>query len=224
MSTDTDLGLPRQHRWLGRPNHSHYVPAWYEPHANQNLEVRHLGVGQGFPIHKVMQYRRWALDAEGNTLDQKEFEDLYLRYLGGFKTTATHDPRNESVPYVLAFVRMKYDRVGSLVDMDFEDDGAITKTEKYTQEGEIAPEYLLKNQEKSDKLAKIEMLADLAKEGVLTPNQFQSKAAEIIGASVAIDEFNETGDADMIAAPPRGRGRPKGSKNKPKPIDYAANP
>lgn len=222
MSTDTDLGLPRQNHWLGRPNHSHYVPAWYEPHTNPNLEVRHLGVGQGFPIHKVMSYRRWAIDAEGHTIDQREFEQQYIRYLGGFKTASTHDPRNESIPYVLAFVRAKYDRVGSIVDMDFEDDGAITKTEKYTQEGEIAPEYLLKNQEKSDKLAKIAMLAELASDGTLTPEQFQAKAAELVGASVLVGDDSDVGS--MIPAPPRGRGRPKGAKNKPKPIDYAANP
>ena len=217
----TDQMLPRAHRWLSAEYKSNYIPGWYEPHENLDLEVTHLGKGQGFPIRKVLPFRRWAIDANGATLVQNEFEKLHMNYVLGFKMAETADPRNEPVPNVLAFIRMKYDAVGSLVDMDYEDDGSVQKTEKYTQNGDVAPEFLLKTQEKSDKLAKLEMLAGLAKEGLLTPDQFQRKAAEMFDAAeVGVETI---GDPSMIAAPARRRGRPKGARNKPKP-DFAASP
>ena len=222
MSTEADLGIPRENRWLGTPNKSHYIPGWYTPHSNLELEVKHLGLPQGFKIKQTLPFRRWALDEQGNTIDQNEFNDQYVRYVMGYKIAETSDPRNEAIPNVLAFIRMKYDAVGSLVDINYNDDGRVVKEEKYTEHGEIAPEFLLKNQEQSDKLSKLSVLNDLVRDGVLTPDQFQAKAAELLGSEL---ESVSIGD-EPVGAPyaTRGRGRPKGSKNRPKAIDYHANP
>jgi hypothetical protein len=220
MSDTSGYALPREARWLGAKNRSHYIPGWYEPHTNLDLQVKHLGIPQGFQIGRVLPYRRWAVDADGNMLDQKTFEDQYMRYLGGFEVAATTDLRNESMPNVRAYVRMKLDRVGSLVDMDFEDDGAIVKTEKYTEHGEIAPEFLVKHQEQAKTLSKMEMLTQLVADGLLTPAQLAERVAQLLGPAAddapIVAQPSQSAAAASTPIVKKKRGRQKGWRMKPK--------
>ena len=205
MSNEYDL--PTRHQWLGEENRSHYIPAWYQKHENLDAEVKHFGKPQGMKIRDVFPWRRFALDAEGNTLDQHAFEQEYTRYLTGFKNPETFDPRNEPMPAVLAFVRQKRDEKGNMVDWSFHDDGAVVKQAKFTQEGQIAPEWLAKNKETGDKLLKIEQLNELLADGTIDSATFIAKTRALMGGDVPIIGTINPTTEDA----PKKTGRPKGS-------------
>ena len=169
--------MERQHQWLGAPRKSDYVPAWYTPHKELDLEVTHEGVKQGFSIKHVLPYRRWALDASGATVSQGSFHETYIRYLGAFEYPETHSLAHEYIPNVLGFVSMKRDVAGQLVHILYNDDGRVVKTGKYTQDGDVASEWLEKQRSTNDQLAKITQLADMFARGDIDAETFKRRAA-----------------------------------------------
>lgn len=179
--SDEALGILPTHRWLGKPQKSHYIPAWYRPHKDLDVPILHRGEDQQMKIRNVLPWRRWALDADGNTIAQSDFEAGYLRYMNGFTLPETHSVQAEYIPNVLPFVREKLDPNGNAVDFAYHDDHKIVKTEKFTEEGEVAKEFIAKEQKASENAAALRILMRLKQSGKLTAEQFAEEAERLFG-------------------------------------------
>ena len=63
----------------------------------------------GFKVSQVLPERRWAIRETGDIMDQRSFEDDYLRYMTGFGLPSFVDPKFEPVPCVERFVAKTLD-------------------------------------------------------------------------------------------------------------------
>lgn len=208
MSTAPDYGNvnARRHQWLGAEERSHYIPAWYEPHTHLDMEVTRYGRPLGFTIRNVLPFRRWAIDATGEILEQHVFDEKYKQYLGAFKTDQHFSELYESMPAVQSFVSQKFDGNGQLVDIFYNDDGRVEKTEKYTADGEVAPEWIARNADQADKLSKIEALTELLKDGIITKEQYTAKTTAILGVVAQVEAAKEP--LPVTAAPVKKQRKP----------------
>lgn len=169
----------RPHRWLGEERKSHYIPGWYQPHELLDREITCEGEPQGMRIRDVLPFRRWAIDSHGATIPQYDFEQKYMRYLAELTTPEKHQPALEYIPNVKVFVRAKADHNGNLVDWAYVDDGEIKKEARYTQDGEIAPEYLKAQEAKAEESGAMKALMGLMKSGKLSAEDFAEQAQAI---------------------------------------------
>ena len=109
-------------------------------------------------------------------LDQRAFEDQYKKYLAGFALPATVDINAEAIPRVERYVGVKIDPIAAerLVEMDYDPfkKSPVVPEAKYNQDGEISVHYLKEQQEKTDKLVRMEQLSGLLKQGIVTQEQY----------------------------------------------------
>lgn len=195
-----------QHRWLGEEKKSHYIPGWYSPHKDLELDVRHAGEPQGMKIRNVLPFRRWALTANGETLNQGDFEREYLRYLSGFGIAEGGQYHNEAIPNVKVFVRAKYDHVGGLIDFASNDTGEVLKPQKFTQDGDIAPEFLARQEERAEESGGMRVLAKLMASGAISTEEFAAQATKLLGNDIPV----VVAKTDLPAPPQKKIGRPRG--------------
>jgi len=178
MTQQTDpLGLPRQHTYI--PERGTYVPSWCpwdSKHWPTHVEVSYEKKMLGYKVSDVLPERRWAIQESGEMLDQREFEDQYKKYLSGFALPATFDINAEAIPLVHRYVGVKLDPVseGSLIAMDYDPFKKKTAVSdaKYNQQGEVSVHYLKEQQEKSDKLVRMEQLSGLLKQSIISQETY----------------------------------------------------
>lgn len=188
--------MNRPDQWFGKDGSSDYIPGWYSPHVDLEAEVSCEGMGLGFIVKQVLPWRRWAIKEGGEVRQQSEFAELYFRYLSAFKVASTTDLAREYVPNAKDFVSKKKDLNGNLVDIHYVDDGRITKTEKWTTEGEIAPEYIAREKGQDQTMAKLEELTNLLKDNLISRETFAKRAAALGGVDIA-----EVGKRGVITDP-----------------------
>jgi len=177
MTQQTDTLLPRQHTYI--PERGTYVPSWCpwdSQHLPTHVEVSCEKKMVGYKVSDVLPERRWAIQESGEMLEQREFEDRYKKYLSGFALPATFDINAEAIPLVHRYVGVKLDPVseGRLIAMDYDPFKKKTAVSdaKYNQQGEVSTHYLKEQQEKTDKLVRMEQLSGLLKQGIVTQKQY----------------------------------------------------
>ena len=184
MAEQVDPLLPRQHTYI--PERGTYVPSWC-PWDTQKWPT-HVDVAQdkimlGYKVSDVLPERRWAIQENGDMLDQRAFEDQYKKYLAGFALPATVDINAEAIPRVERYVGVKIDPIAAerLVEMDYDPfkKSPVVPEAKYNQDGEISVHYLKEQQEKTDKLVRMEQLSGLLKQGIVTQEQYLKLVDEL---------------------------------------------
>ena len=60
-----------------------FITPWYKPHENLDLPVTQHGKPLGFKIADVAVERRWAIDANGEVMDSREFIDRLTEWYIG---------------------------------------------------------------------------------------------------------------------------------------------
>jgi hypothetical protein len=69
-----------QHQHLIIPERKTHASSWGLYHTDLDLPVKHEGEALGHTIRDVPIDRRYALDLGGNTLSQRDFEELHARH------------------------------------------------------------------------------------------------------------------------------------------------
>jgi len=177
MAEQVDPLLPRQHTYI--PERGTYVPSWC-PWDTQKwptyVEVSQEKVTLGYKVSDVLPERRWAIQQNGDMLDQRAFEDQYKKYLSGFALPATVDINAEAIPRVERYVGVKIDPIAPerLVEMHYDPfkRSPVVPEAKYNQEGEISVHYLQEQQEKTDKLVRMEQLSGLLKDSIISQETY----------------------------------------------------
>lgn len=184
MTQQNDPLLPRQHTYI--PERGTYVPSWCPWDSLKwptHVDVAQDRIMLGYKVRDVLPERRWAIQQNGEMLGQRDFEDQYKKYLAGFALPVTFDINAEAIPRVERYVGVKVDPVSSegLVEMDYDPfkKPSAQPDAKYNQDGEISVHYLREQQEKTDKLVRMEQLSNLLKQGIITQAQYHSLVEEM---------------------------------------------
>ncbi len=182
MTTQIDPLLPQQHTPI--PERGTYIPSWCPWHAkgwDTNRAVHLNSEPLGFKVSDVLPERRWAILETGDIMDQRSFEDDYLRYMTGFGLPSFVDPKFEPMPRAERFVAKTFDPVDPrrLMDIGFDPLKPAEQSleAKHDQEGNVSRHYLEEQKAAQGKLSKIDLLNDLLAKGAITKEQF----AEMVG-------------------------------------------
>ena len=231
------------------PERSTYIPGWYEPHRDETLAVRsRTGSALGFTVGDVLPERRFALDAAGQCLAERDFADRYRRWIaftcapdGRVLAIASvnkyFDVGLEPIPDPEDFVnaRVVNDRVIPItLDLDAMEIPRGFEDRRYGADGELASAAATKaSQADRAALSKMQTLAELRREGSISEEVFLAKVNEQLGieATTADEAASEIPigppagfDATLIIAqpakPPEMRTMPCGKALNPV---YAGN-
>lgn len=171
MST---LEIPRTDQWI--PQIRAYVPGWYQPHPDTSLTVTSGGksVGSGFRISQVLPTRRWAIGHDGEVMAQRDFEDLYLRYLQGYPIGRGHDVRNDPIPRVEYYVSQTWNENTGWHEIGFDPykQAPAKPDPKWNQQGELSEHYLRERDSAATEAARLKLLSEQFASGEITPEQF----------------------------------------------------
>jgi hypothetical protein len=163
------------HKWLGEPGKSFYIPSWYKPHK-KNLWVTHEGKSLGFKINQVMAYRRWSIYPNGELMDQRDFEPLYEKYIAEISPKGV-EARLQHIPRVEDYVDAKPDPSGGpgLVAINFDPDKPPAKPDDGMRYDPIK-DVIFSLKEDMDRTRLLErkaVLADMLSKGDITGEVFE---------------------------------------------------
>jgi hypothetical protein len=222
------------------PERETYVPEFTPRFPDETLPVRgRNGKPLGFAISDVLEERRFALAADGQCLNERDFEPTYVKWItrvcipdGRVINLASinkyYDPRLEPVPNPEEFVNARWLN-GRVVNITFDE----TKVEmlrspaptdrKYDASGEIvSAERARASLADRSAIAKIEALRDLLSDGTITEAIFTAKVTALVGGSVpaaevvAAAELPPGFDSVLVdAEPPRAEKPAKAMKVAP---------
>ena len=161
-----------------------YIPAWYKPHSDLSRHVTQNGESVGFRIGQVLPERRWAIQENGELLEQGDFERQYIRYIqirhAGDKIV---DPSKEAIPGALKFVDREVDEItGRGKKIGFNPNKPAEKVieAKHNQDGEVSEHWLRENKMQGEKLARLQALRELVEDGTITPQQYSDKTKALL--------------------------------------------
>jgi hypothetical protein len=184
MTLQSIPGVPQQN--VPIPERGTYVPSWCPWLANKdadlNIPVKHEGEPLGFTVAQVLPERRWAVQLDGELLDQREFaEEIQRWYIPMLPEGG--EARYEPIPRVERFVSMTWEGPDrGYMEIGFDPDKAPPEKLKpqYNQEGEISRHVIEERNQAKEKQAKLEQLAELLAEGVITEAQFAEKSKAML--------------------------------------------
>lgn len=165
-----------------------YIPEWSPVYDDLALSVpvKNNGVPMGFTLRDVLPERRWAVQASGELMDQRDFEERYKQYIertvvdGRLVSIRSKNARFDAgvapIPRVDRFVNTAHDFMGREIRIGF-------NPEKAPEKKDIVP---IAAAPSSPALrVQIAQLSELKERGILSDEQFSAEVSRLVTEPVA---------------------------------------
>jgi predicted DNA-binding protein (UPF0251 family) len=146
------------------------IPSWTPRHKSLDMAVFHEDKPMGFSVGDMLPERRWAVDANGNTLERREFKESFQKFW--MMHTKNEVADLVPIPNIKEFISQTVGPEGKMVPIGWslEDERPVEIKDRRDYPS-LSPDQAAARDTMTTDAAKIALIKGMVKKGTLTAAQ-----------------------------------------------------